>query len=172
MEWFTLEQWSPYAVGVGIGILSWITFLISDKPIGASTAYARTSGMIEKLFRGKKTEENPYYQKFAPIIDWEWMLVVGMIFGALISSIISNDFSWQWIPSVWSSSFGDELWIRLVVGGAGGILLGFGSRWADGCTSGHGISGTMQMAVSSWISAICFFVGGIILAQLLFKVMA
>jgi len=60
--------------------------------------------------------------------------------------------------------------LRLVVGFAGGILLGFGGRWADGCTSGHGISGTMQLAVSSWISAICFFIGGILMAQLLFKV--
>ena len=172
MNWFTETVWSPYAVGIGIGILSWFTWLISSKPIGCSTSYSRTAGMMEKLFRGKKVEEKLYYQDVKPEVDWQWMLVVGMIFGALISSIISNDFSWQWIPSVWSSSFGDELWIRLVVGGAGGILLGFGSRWADGCTSGHGISGTMQMAVSSWISAICFFVGGIILAQLLFKVIA
>jgi uncharacterized membrane protein YedE/YeeE len=100
------------------------------------------------------------------------MLVTGMIFGSLISSLISNDFSWQWIPSVWSSSFGDELWIRLVVAALGGFLLGFDSRCAGGCTSGHGISGTMQMSVSSWISVICFFIGGIILAQLLFKVTA
>ncbi len=52
MEWLTMERWSPYAVGVGIGILSWIAFVLSDKPIGCSTAFARTSGMIEKLLRG------------------------------------------------------------------------------------------------------------------------
>jgi uncharacterized membrane protein YedE/YeeE len=52
----------------------------------------------------------------------------------------------------------------------GGVFLGFGARWAGGCTSGHGISGTMQLAVSSWISAICFFIGGILMAQFLFKV--
>ena len=53
-----------------------------------------------------------------------------------------------------------------------GVLLGFGARWAGGCTSGHGISGTMQLAVSSWISAICLFVGGIVMAQLLFAIFA
>ncbi|MDZ4120983.1 MAG: YeeE/YedE thiosulfate transporter family protein, partial [Candidatus Cloacimonadaceae bacterium] len=88
----------------------------------------------------------------------------------LISSLLSGDFRLQWIPSVWSLTFGDNMVLRLAAGFAGGILLGFGSRWADGCTSGHGISGTMQLAVSSWISAICFFIGGILTAQLLFKV--
>jgi hypothetical protein len=41
MDWLSMERWSPYAVGIGIGILSWITFLLSDKPIGCSTAFSR-----------------------------------------------------------------------------------------------------------------------------------
>jgi uncharacterized protein len=55
---------------------------------------------------------------------------------------------------------------------AGGIILGFGSRFAGGCTSGHGISGTLQLAVSSWISAIFFFIGGIITAHIIFHIIA
>jgi uncharacterized membrane protein YedE/YeeE len=55
---------------------------------------------------------------------------------------------------------------------AGGIILGFGSRFAGGCTSGHGISGTLQLAVSSWVSAIFFFVGGIITAHIIYFVIA
>jgi len=54
MDWLTMGRWSPYAVGIGIGILSWLTFVLSDKPIGCSAAFARTSGMIERLFRGNK----------------------------------------------------------------------------------------------------------------------
>ena len=91
---------------------------------------------------------------------------------ALISAVISNDFTWQWLPPVWSASFGDALWSRLLVSLLGGLFLGFGARWADGCTSGHGISGTMQLAVSGWVSAICFFIGGILVAQVLYKVIA
>ena len=172
MNWFTETVWSPYAVGAGIGVLSWFTWLISGKPVGCSTSYARTAGMVEKLFIGKKVEEKPYYREVKPNIDWQWMLVVGMIIGAFVSAVISGDFNWQWLPPAWTASFGDSLWVRLVVGLVGGILLGFGSRWADGCPSGHGISGTMQMAVSGWVSAICFFIGGIALAQILFKVIA
>ena len=45
----------------------------------------------------------------------------------------------------------------------------YGARLAGGCTSGHGISGTLQLAVSSWIAVICFFVGGIVTALLLYR---
>src|SRR6056297_1250962 len=102
MSWLTEVSWSPYAVGIGIGILSWFTFLISKKPIGCSTAFARTSGMIEKIFRGKKVENKLYYQEFRPIVDWEWMLVLGVVFGSLVSSLISGDFGFQWVPSLWA----------------------------------------------------------------------
>ena len=36
--------WSPYLVGAGIGVLSWLTFYFSDKPIGASSFYATVAG--------------------------------------------------------------------------------------------------------------------------------
>ena len=55
-------RWSPYAVGIGIGVLSWFSFLILRQPISCSTTFARTSGMIERLFLGKKTEAKLYYR--------------------------------------------------------------------------------------------------------------
>jgi hypothetical protein len=172
MDWLYQVRWSPYAVGIGIGVLSWLTWLISKKAIGCSTSFARTAGMIEKLIRGKQVENEPYYQEVKPTVDWQWMLVVGMIVGALISSLLSGDFSWQWVPARWAAAFGTNPLNRTLVALVGGILLGFGARWAGGCTSGHGISGTMQLAVSSWISSICFFVGGIAMAQILFSLIA
>ncbi len=78
----------------------------------------------------------------------------------------------QEMPSLWASAFGDSSVLRVIVALVGGIILGFGSRFADGCTSGHGISGTLQLAVSSWISAICFFIGGIITAHIIYRVIA
>ena len=172
MNWLREVQWSPYAVGVGIGVLSWLTWLISRKAIGCSTSFARSAGMIERLFRGKQVENKPYYQEIKLAVDWQWMLVVGMVVGALVSALLSGDFSWQWVPALWAEAFGTAPLPRVIVALLGGILLGFGARWAGGCTSGHGISGTMQLAVSSWISAICFFVGGILMAQLLFGLIA
>ena len=172
MEWLTEIRWSPYAVGIGIGVLSWFMFLILKKPIGCSTAFARSSGMIAKLFAKKKVQENDYYKEFKPVIDWEWMLVLGIVMGAFVSAIVSGDFQWEWVPSKWVLAFGNAPLSRVLTALAGGIFLGFGSRWSGGCTSGHGISGTLQLAVSGWISAIFFFIGGILAAFLMFKVIA
>jgi len=172
MEWLELGRWSPYAVGAGIGVLSWITFLLLDKPIGCSTAFARTSGMIEKLFKGNRVSEKPYYREFVPEIDWEWMLVAGVFAGAFLSSILSGTFHISMEHAVWTEYFGHTPVLRLIFALAGGVAMGFGSRWAGGCTSGHGISGTLQWALSSWIAALCFFAGGIATAMLVFGVVA
>jgi len=169
MEFLTQVRWSPYAVGIGIGILSWLSFLISRKPIACSTSFARTSGMIERLFRGEKVELKPYYQKVKLVVDWQWMLVVGIVIGSLISALLSGDFHWQWVPSIWATAFGRDPLLRVIVALVGGVCIGFGARWAGGCTSGHGISGALQLAVSSWISSICFFIGGILTAHIIFK---
>ncbi|HHS14512.1 MAG TPA: hypothetical protein ENN03_12205 [bacterium] len=168
MEWLQMEQWSPYIAGIGIGVLSWLTFFLSDKPLGCSTAFARTSGMISRVFRGKKTLENPYYRQFTPEIDWEWMLVLGIILGAFLSARLSGTFEWRWLPERWVAAFGDVIWVRAVTAFIGGVFMGFGSRWAGGCTSGHGISGTLQLSVSSWITVFFFFIGGIGAAMILF----
>lgn len=170
MEWLFADRLSPYIVGAGIGLLSWFTFLLSNKPIGCSTAFARTSGMLERLLRGSGVLQKPYYMKFKPVVDWEWMLVLGIVFGSLISSLLSGDFQLQWVPARWAATFGSNALARFATALAGGICLGFGARWAGGCTSGHGISGTLQLAVSGWVSAVCFFIGGIGAAFFLYRV--
>lgn len=170
MEWLRVEQWSPYVVGIGIGVLSWVSFVLSDRALACSASFAKTSGMLEKLFRGKKVEEKPYYQKFPPVIDWNWMLVLGVIIGAFISAKMSGQFQFSWIPTQWKIMVGDNHLVRLLAAIAGGAIMGFGARWAGGCTSGHGISGTLQLAVSSWLAAMSFFAGGIATAMLIFKV--
>jgi len=168
MDIFTQVSWSPYLVGAGIGVLSWLSFRFARKPLSCSTSFAKTSGMIERLLRGKKVAEKAYYQRIKLTIDWQWMLVLGIVFGSLLSALLSGDFQLVWVPTLWAERFGDLPLIRLAGAVIGGIFLGFGARWADGCTSGHGISGTMQLTVSSWISAIFFFIGGILTAAMLF----
>lgn len=170
MEWLMMERWSPYVVGAAIGVLSWLTFLLSDSPLGASTSYARTAGMIEKLLRGQSILKKEYWQKYTPEVEWQWMLVFGAAVGGLISTALAGTFPFGWVPSNWAHAFGDGVSVRLVVAFVGGILMGIGSRWAGGCTSGHGISGTLQLVATSWIAVVCFFVGGIASAMFLFSV--
>ena len=172
MEWFRMEEWSPYLCGAGIGILSWLTFLLSDKPLGTSTSYVRTAGMIERLLRGDRVLKREFFQKVTPTVDWQWMLVLGIVVGAFLSSMLSGQARFEWVPEPWLTAFGSAVGPRLIAAFVGGTLLGLGARWANGCTSGHGISGTMQLAVSSWVASICFFAGGIAVATLLYAVLA
>ena len=50
----------------------------------------------------------------------------------------------------------------------GGFFVGFGARWAGGCTSGHAISGLSNFQIPSLISVIGFFIGGLIMTYLIF----
>jgi uncharacterized membrane protein YedE/YeeE len=49
----------------------------------------------------------------------------------------------------------------------GGFLVGFGSRYAGGCTSGHAISGLSNLQIPSLIAVIGFFIGGLIMTHLI-----
>ena len=50
----------------------------------------------------------------------------------------------------------------------GGFLIGFGTRWANGCTSGHAISGLANLQLPSLVAVIGFFIGGLVMTHLLF----
>jgi uncharacterized membrane protein YedE/YeeE len=59
----------------------------------------------------------------------------------------------------WERLFTLPSFIFMVVGG---FLVGFGARWADGCTSGHAISGIAEFKLSSIVATIGFFAGGLL----------
>ena len=76
----TLKSWSPYAVGVGIGLLSWFAFATADHPLGITTAFEHTAALTEKAVVPGVEQTNGYFAAKAaegksPKIGWEWMLV-------------------------------------------------------------------------------------------------
>ena len=163
-------SWSPYIAGAGIGILSCLALVLADRPLGCSTAFVKARGLIGKLISTEKTATMEYYKEIVPQVDWAFMIIPGIIIGAFLSSVLSGTFHIVWVPVLWESVFGGNVVLRLIVALAGGILLGFGARWAGGCTSGHGISGSIQLSLASMITAACFFAGGIAVALLLYRV--
>ncbi|QDT02025.1 putative inner membrane protein [Rubripirellula lacrimiformis] len=163
--------WSPYVVGALIGVLSMFTFYFSNKPLGASTAYARIAGMLGDVVAPRHTRSLKYFKDNPPKIGWELMLVCGVVLGAFAAAWTGGEWTGQLLPAMWQDRFGpDSGLLRVIVAFAGGCLMAFGARMAGGCTSGHGISGTLQLAVGSWVSAICFFIGGIVVAMLMYAV--
>ena len=131
MQWLKSEQWSPYAGGAIIGILSWIAFL-AVAPLGSSTSYVRTSGMIENIFLPDHVKSLPYFIKEAPIIDWQWMFVIGVFLGAMISSRLSKTAVSRFVPIMWEERFGTNRLKRWSFAFFGGAVLMFGARMADG----------------------------------------
>ena len=162
--------WSPYLVGAGIGVLSWLTFYFSDKAIGASSFYATLAGFIGRVVAPRHTASLKYYKENPPKLDWAVAFVAFAIIGAFIAAYTGGEITNEWLHPMWVARFGDSLMLRAVVGLAGGIFMGFGARLAGGCTSGHGISGTLQLNVASWVAVICMFIGGIATAMLLYRV--
>jgi uncharacterized membrane protein YedE/YeeE len=164
-----MVRWSPYGAGIGIGVLSWLAFLLSDNTLGASGAYAKLAGLLEARLRGRpKVVERTYYREDPPEIGWGEMLLAGIVIGAFLAALLSGDFRLTMVPDLWTQQVGPNGSIRWWTALAGGILLGIGSRWAGGCTSGHGISGTLQLVVSSWVAVLSFFVGGVTTAFFLY----
>ncbi|MGV3485983.1 MAG: YeeE/YedE thiosulfate transporter family protein [Planctomycetaceae bacterium] len=152
----TMKSWSPYIAGAGIGLLSWFAFATADHPIGVTTAFEYSAALVEKAAVPQLEQSNDYFAKKSaegkpPKIDWEWMLVIGIFVGAWFSSKLSGDRGSATVPPLWRWRFGDSAFKRLAVAFGAGALMMFGARLAQGCTSGHGISGTLQLAVSSWI---------------------
>lgn len=163
--------WSPYIVGALIGVLSMLTFYFSNKPLGASTAYARVAGLIGLQAAPQHTRSLKYFKDNPPKVGWELMLVVAVVAGSLLAAWTGGELTGEFLPAMWQERFGgDSYMLRSVVAFAGGVLMAVGARMAGGCTSGHGISGTLQLAIGSWISAICFFIGGIVVAMLMYAV--
>jgi uncharacterized membrane protein YedE/YeeE len=73
------------------------------------------------------------------------------------------------LPRTWVDRFGDNSARRWGVGVLGGIFVGFGARLADGCTSGHALSGGLQLAVSSWIFLAAMMLSGMTMARFIFR---
>jgi uncharacterized protein len=163
-------RWNPYVVGAAIGILSWFVFAIVNKPLGMSTSISAVSGACAIPLVGEQSVlANAYWSKTSPKWDYGMLFLVGTFGGALFSSLISRSFRFETVPSVWSERFGPSRAKRLLWAFLGGVLILYGARMADGCTSGHGISGTLQLALSSWTFFLTMFASGVVTAWLMFR---
>ncbi len=163
-------RWNPYVVGALIGLLSVLTFSLANKPLGMSTGLAQAAGACAVPFLGAEgVAQNTYWAKSAiPAWDYSTLFLIGTMLGAFLSAMLGGAFRLTVDSSVWRARFGTSKPRRLVAAFVGGFLALFGARLADGCTSGHGISGCLQLAVSGWFFFIVMFASGILTAKLLY----
>lgn len=161
---------NPYVIGAGLGVLSWIVFAVVNQPLGISTSLSAASGACAALFVGwDEVFKNAYWTKHAAKWDYGSLFLIGTMLGAFLSAFASGSFRIEKVPKVWSQGFGHSTTARFVAAFVGGIIVMYGARMAGGCTSGHGISGALQLALSSWIFLAVMFIAGIATASLLFR---
>ena len=175
------EPWPWYVAGPLIGLMVPLLLLFVGKPFGISSSLqhicAATVPRGIEYFRYNWKQRGAWSLTFAVGI-----LLGGVIAGTLllnpdpvaISAATHNDLAAQGLTDFnglmpsdlisWASLGTVPGFIAIVLGG---FLLGFGARYAGGCTSGHGITGLATLQISSLVAVIGFFIGGLFITHLI-----
>ena len=151
--------------GIALAILNGIVFLstVTDRQIGASTFYPYLSDVLAGV------TENEYFTKIEKSGNWEMIFLGGAFFSGLLLSLIRKDFKLTLIHENWKKYKDNSATSRIVWSFVGGFILIVGARMAGGCTSGHVISGGMQLAASSLIFAAFVFAGLLVTGKVFYR---
>ncbi len=150
--------WHPLAAGGMLGLALLSTFLFTGHGLGSSGFFARLTAWLWDLMAPASAAANAYLGPYlnGPVLNsWITWQVIGVMLGAAASAVSSGRFRLG-IEGGPSSTRSSRLFWALI----GGILVGFGSRLARGCTSGVGLSGGATLAVGGFLFLICFFAAG------------
>jgi len=176
MKWKTADGgWNPYLAGALLGLLAvasaYATTLWLGKTsyLGASTTFVRAAGILEQSVVLDHVAANEYFRMTKIKVDWQFMLVVGIFLGALISSVADKSFTLESVPPTWRDRFGPSVGKRAAGAFLGGVIAMIGARMADGCPSGHGLSGMMQLSMSSLVALAMFFLFGALVAHIVYR---
>jgi len=139
--------WGHYLVGgllIGAGVS--LLFILTGWVGGMSTVFTSTWSWVSR---------RPFFQhaRFVDTRAWRLVFALGLIIGAGIW--------WVWMGPVGGLHTDIPLWQL----GLGGVLVGFGARLANGCTSGHGICGLSSLQMPSLVAVLTFMATGFITAN-------
>jgi len=181
MENLLQGHWPWYFTGVLFGLIIPLLLIVGNKPFGISKTLKHIVALIpQNRFSQLKYNVTPN--------SWSLYFIIGIIIGGYLaveflngnanielSKSTINDltnigitnfdglvpgelFNWTFLLST------KGLLIMLL----GGFLIGFGVRYANGCTSGHAITGLSLLSLSSLIAVIGFFAGGLLMTHIFF----
>ena len=151
--------------GIGLAMLNAVVFLTvgTNRIIGASTAYP----FVADLITG--TTQNSYFPKIQGPGQWELLFLTGAFVSGIVISLFRKEFKITLIHSNWEKYKGKSATKRIIWSFIGGFILIIGARMAGGCTSGHILSGGMQLSLSSLIFAAFVFAGLLITGKYFYK---
>ncbi len=165
-----------YVAGPLIGLMLPLLWIIGNKTFGISSSFRHACASMVP----SKVE----YFNYDWIKDgaWNLKLVTGVVIGGVIAGLTnSQDYTVQISEATkseltalginnftglipleifnWSNIVSPAGFVLMILGG---FLVGFGARYAGGCTSGHAITGLATLQKASLIAVIGFFIGGLI----------
>lgn len=132
--------WSPYLAGALVGVLAVVSVYATTQwmgktnYLGASTTFVRAAGLLERAFIPDRVGANEYFTKEKVRVDWQFMLVLGIFFGALIASKTDRSFKLESVPPTWQERFGPSIGRRAAESAA--PLFDQGCRLQPGRRSG------------------------------------
>jgi uncharacterized protein len=126
------KAWNPYFAGALAGLLIVCSVFLTGQYFGASSTFARFAGVIEGIFAHDRVANLQYFIERPLVVDWQWMFVIGIFFGSLISSVTSHSFRLQTVPDSWQERFGPSGTKRAIFAYIGGVIAMIGARIADG----------------------------------------
>ena len=151
--------------GIALALLNVIVFssFVSNRPIGASTSFPYLGDLITNLI------SNDYFNKIKTPGNWEMIFLLGAFISGLLLSLIKHEFKITLLHENWIKYKGTSNLKRIIWSFIGGFILIIGARMAGGCTSGHILSGGMQLAFSSLTFAIFVFIGLLLTGKLFYQ---
>ena len=150
---------NPYAAGVLLGLVLTLSYLILGTGLGASSAGARLGAVLLRPFGNA----NGYFASLGeyPLHYYLVAMFLGIFLGGAFSAWVSH----RWEGTLERGQKASQL-TRILFSFLGGILVGWGSRVAGGCTSGQALSGGALMLTGSLLFMGCVFLGGYLTAPL------
>jgi uncharacterized membrane protein YedE/YeeE len=157
---------NPYLAGVGLGLVLLGSYLVTQRGLGASGAFASTVAWLASLVAPDQLAGNGFFAKYLdperaphPLQDWLVFEVLGVMLGGLLSGLLAGR-----VRLVIEKGRHISAPVRLVAAFVGGMLMAIGAQLARGCTSGQALSGGALLNLGSWLTMICIFGGGYLLA--------
>jgi uncharacterized membrane protein YedE/YeeE len=148
---------NPYFGGVMLGLILLATFYITGRGLGASGAAKSTVVAAVDRVAPEHAQKSAYYSKFIsddlhPMNNWLVFEIIGALAGAFLMGGLAGrlKFKTEHSPKI-------SVRRRLVFAAIGGILFGFGSQVARGCTSGAALSGAAVLSLGGFITMMAIF---------------
>ena len=155
---------NPYMAGILLGVVLFAALFITGSGLGASGGINRLLVVVEDAIAPGHVDRTPYLLSMAggqknPLDSWVVWVTVGAVIGGFVSGFINGRVKVETNrgPRV-------PIKIRWVMAFIGGALMGYGARFARGCTSGQALSGGAVLSVGSWALMFAIFGSGYALA--------